>query len=31
MDVPPSFTGRKENMVCRLTKSLYELKRSPRA
>jgi hypothetical protein len=31
MDVPPGFTGRTKNMVCRLTKSLYELKQSPRA
>jgi hypothetical protein len=31
MDAPPGFTRRKENMVCRLTKSLYGLKQSPRA
>jgi hypothetical protein len=28
MDVPPGFTRRKKNMVCRLTKSLYGLKQS---
>jgi hypothetical protein len=31
MDVPPGFTGRKENIVCRLTKSLYGLEQSPKA
>jgi hypothetical protein len=31
MDVPSGFTGRIENMVCRLTKSLYGLKQSPKA
>ena len=31
MDIPPGFTGIKGKMVCRLTKSLYGLKQSPRA
>jgi len=31
MKMPPGFPGRKENQVCRLKKSLYGLKQSPRA
>ena len=31
MDGPPGFIGRKENIVYRLTKSLYRLEQSPRA
>ena len=31
MDAPPSFDGRFGSKVCKLKKSLYELKQSPRA
>ena len=31
MSIPPRFSGRDGNKVCRLKKALYGLKKSPRA